>query len=49
LRRLASSADLRDRLGLAARKNALDRFDEVGVIVRTIAVYSELTGINSGS
>ena len=46
LRRLASNADLRDRLGRAARKNVLERFDEAGVIARTIEVYDELSGVN---
>ncbi|HJU27165.1 MAG TPA: glycosyltransferase family 1 protein, partial [Rhodanobacteraceae bacterium] len=40
--RLLDSADLRARLGEAARAKVLERFDERIVIHRTQAVYREL-------
>lgn len=40
--RLDDDPDLRLRLGRAARRKALDRFAEPGVVARTLAVYREL-------
>jgi glycosyltransferase involved in cell wall biosynthesis len=42
--RLDDDPALRQRLGAAARTKALERFDEQGVITRTLAVYGELAG-----
>lgn len=42
IERLAHDADLRRRLGKAARAKALQRFDERIVIERTMQVYAEL-------
>jgi len=40
--RLDNDSVLRLRLGAAARRKALERFDEQGVIARTLGVYREL-------
>ena len=42
--RLQDDADLRARLGAAARAKALAEFDERIVIERTVGVYRELLG-----
>ncbi|SFF42701.1 Glycosyltransferase involved in cell wall bisynthesis [Fontimonas thermophila] len=42
--RLSSDAALRARLGAAARKKVLERFDERIVIEQTLKVYTELSG-----
>jgi glycosyltransferase involved in cell wall biosynthesis len=44
IERLARDPDLRTRLGEAARRKAMERFDERIVIARTLDVYRELTG-----
>lgn len=44
--RLDGDTALRQRLGAAARRKALDRFDERQVVARTLAVYQELASRN---
>ena len=44
--RLDDDTALRQRLGAAARRKALDRFDERQVVARTLAVYQELANRN---
>jgi glycosyltransferase involved in cell wall biosynthesis len=44
--RLDDDPALRQRLGAAARRKALDRFDERQVVARTLAVYQELAAGN---
>jgi glycosyltransferase involved in cell wall biosynthesis len=44
IERLVRDPALRARLGEAARRKALERFDERIVIARTLDVYRELVG-----
>lgn len=44
IERVARDPDLRAKLGKAARRKAMERFDERIVIARTLDVYRELTG-----